>query len=208
MTIQEAHDILLDPASILYGNSLNISPPRLRTRPILILDVPEGNPRIDKDQLRIILQAIDLFSMYPKNPKRAQPLDYLHRRIRSKIEKIHFSGAKDLVGGGEIDFSASEMACMKLPEGDLKEFQLTWNEWDMVLAALAFSDDFIKNDKKVNAAADIKDSFSKTYSVLCKTSIKQRNKQVSCVRCGANLDVDKTAVDPKAYRCKDCPPVD
>jgi len=204
---------VFDPLAILYGR---VSPPRLHSRPNLELFVPSTSPFLDRDQLRDVIQALSLMTLVPKSPKKAEPLYYLHRRIRHKIEKLaERQPDEELQAEDEISFSSTQMACLDLPKGSLSAFKLRWNEWDMVLAALTHAD--AVNREAASSAykrdrAQLTGSFIDIYTLLCASDSTQksaeRNGRVSCVRCGDALELDKAAVDPKAYRCRGCPAVE
>lgn len=183
---------------ILFGDIKSARPLNIKGRPMLVLTVPEGQISVDREKLREIVHALSIYTLVPKSPKRAEPLNHLHRRIRRQVEELREDQAAPPAPTEVISFSNTEMACLKLPKGTLKGFKLEWNEWDTVLGAVSWA--ATAEETKDNA------EYARLYRSLLEEDPGERAGRVSCVRCGSALTLDQAAVDPRAYRCKGCKP--
>lgn len=183
-------------SSILYGTLKQARPLGLRHRPMLMLEVPES-VKVDRMKLREILNCIGLYTMAPSDPERADPLGYLHLRFRRQIENLRQDQVTPASPEEAVTFPSSQMACLKLPQGNLDRFKLTWNEWDMTLGAISWAYGETKNE-----------DYARLYRSLIDEEPTKRAGRICCVRCGAAMHIEEAVADPRAYRCEICAPVD
>lgn len=189
-------------AGLLWGPLHDARPLCLDHRPDLGLQLPD-RPRMDRITLRNIIKCVSLFHLAPVDPAQIDPISYLHLRIRRQIEELRSDTDAPASPLEEITFSSSEMACLKLPAGRLRGFELSWNEWDMIMGAISWA---------CRESKDTKGKKNEDHAILYRALLDEdpalRDGRISCVRCGHAMQIEEAMAEPRAYRCPACPSVD